>query len=246
MIIKEAFSEFEKPSVAIDIVLTRVVDSTENTRNRVASKGLQVLLVKKEEETEWYLPGTILRLGETPSDAIERIINNKVAIKDIKLEQLYTVADNPARDERGHIISIVYIGKISNDTSLSNELARVGYKSQWFWVEKSKETESNRYFVSEDYTEVLKDLKYDHSKIINDTIKRLQKKLMHTDVAFDFVGKEFTLNELENTFIAINEKGIPGFRRIIAPKVEGTGKRVSGKVYRPAELFKKKETNRND
>ena len=238
--VKEAFPEFEKPSVAIDIVLTRVENMVENTNKRVSARGLQVLLVKKPDEEEWYLPGTILRLGETPTDAISRIINDKVNINDIKLEQLYTVADNPMRDERGHVISIVYIGIIS-DTQPTADLQREGYESQWFWVEKPNSETKVRSFISDKYTEILRDLKYDHSKIVDDTISKLKEQLLRTDIGFSFLGKEFTLKELENTFEAVNENVIPGFRRIIANRVENTGKTVGGKAYRPAELFKKKE-----
>ena len=64
---------------------------------------------------------------------------------------------------------------------------------------------------------------------------------MYTDVGFNFIGKLFTIKELENTFSAINERTIPGFRRIIGNKVIGTGKMSDGKAFRPAELFMKKE-----
>lgn len=237
--VNEAFPEFEKPSVAIDIVLTRVANASENTKKRVASKGLQVLLVRKLDEKEWHLPGTILRLGETPKDAISRIINNKVDIDDIKLEQLYTVADNPMRDERGHIISIVYVGMIDNETALNKTLAQIGYESQWFWVGKKNKETNKRSFINDDCTAIFSELKYDHAKIVHDTVERLKGKLLYTDIGFNFLGKEFTLKELENTFEAISERTIPAFRRVMANKVVGTGKMSHGNAYRPAELFKR-------
>ena len=72
------------------------------------------------------------------------------------------------RDERGHIISIVYIGMYSNQDS-SSTIGIIGdnYESQWFWVSK------DRKFISIGGNEVIDTLKYDHVSIINDTIARM-------------------------------------------------------------------------
>ena len=107
------------------------------------------------------------------------------------------------------------------------------YKSQWFWVNK------DRSFVNSDTGELVTALMYDHINIVNDTITRLKGKLLYTDVGFNFIGDKFTIRDLENTFVAINERQIPGFRRIIASKIEGTGIMSDGKAYRPAELYKR-------
>lgn len=233
--IKEAFPEFEKPSIAVDTVILRVCDFGEASKRQVASKRLQVLLVKKDGEDKWHLPGTIMRLGETSKAAISRILDDKSKINDITFEQLYTVDNDLERDERGHIISIVYIGMYSNQ-DIDDNVSIVGdkYESQWFWVDK------DRCFVNDSTGEVEDTLMYDHANIINDTIARLKGKLLYTDIGFNFIGDKFTIRELENTFVAINERQIPGFRRIIADKIEGTGIISDGKAYRPAELYKRR------
>ena len=236
--VREAFPEFEKPSVAIDTVIMRVNNTDEVDNKSISNKQLQVLLVKRTGDKDWHLPGTILRLGETPRDAIRRIADNKVNAGDVVFEQLYTVADDPMRDERGHIISIVYIGMIPSDT-----IVQVGesYEYKWFWVSKQNTNNKFRVYTSEDGIDSFMYMMYDHDKIVNDTINRLKGKLLYTDVGFNFIGKLFTIKELENTFSAINERTIPGFRRIIGNKVIGTGKMSDGKAFRPAELFMKKE-----
>lgn len=233
--IKEAFPEFTKPSIAVDTVILRTCDFGEVNKRQVASKKLQVLLVKKDNEDKWHLPGTIMRLGETSKAAISRIINDKSKINDTTFEQLYTVDNDLERDERGHIISIVYIGMHSNQ-NIDSKVGIIGenYKSQWFWVNK------DRSFVNIDTDELVTTLMYDHVNIINDTITRLKGKLLYNDVGFNFIGERFTLKELENTFAAINENPIPGFRRIIASKVEATELMSTGYAYRPAGLYKKK------
>lgn len=239
MSVREAFPEFEKPSVAVDTVILRVKDIEESTNKHVSMKQLQVLLVKQQGNDFWHLPGTILRLGETPNDAIGRIMKNKVNVKDTHFEQLYTVADNVERDKRGHIISIVYIG-MHKDMSVAAFADDTEYKSQWFWVGRLFSGQKNREFTGEDTHESIEYLGYDHAGIISDSINRLKGKLMYTDIGFEFIGDMFTLRDLENSFTAINERIIPGFRRFIANKVQKTGIMSDGKAYRPAELYRKR------
>jgi ADP-ribose pyrophosphatase YjhB (NUDIX family) len=233
--VREAFPEFDKPSVAIDTVILRTNNLGEYTDRQIPLKQLQVLLIKKHSEDMWYLPGTMLRLGEVPEEAINRIVTNKAGNNETTFEQLYTVADNPLRDERGHIISIVYIGMTNNKCLFD---ANSDYGMEWFWVSKADQS-GKRTFTSYKYG-TLDDLKYDHSKIVDNTIERLQGKLMYSDIAFNFVDEVFTIRELENTFTAINERDIPGFRRIIANKIEETGTISDGKAFRPAKLYRKK------
>lgn len=229
--VKEAFEGYKKPSVAIDTVILRTCDYGEVSKRQVPSKRLQVLLVKKSSEDKWSLPGTIIRLGETSKTAISRLFGDESKINDITFEQLYTVDNNVDRDERGHIISIVYIGMYNG---LKDNIIDSYDDMQWFWVTPDRE------FVDKDTGEVVKTLKYDHVSIISDTIARLKGKLLYTDVGFNFVGERFTLRELENTFVAINERQIPGFRRIISSKVEATELMSTGYAYRPAGLYKRK------
>lgn len=229
MVVKEAFPDFEKPSIAVDAVVLRTVQNDRYCEDkRIAPKRLQILLIRKAGEELWHLPGTILRLGEVPKTALNRVFNTD----NMYMEQLYTMADNPMRDERGHIVSIVYIGITTTDVEV------VGVESKWFDIVKPDGIMVRR-FVNFDEDSVLsiQELMYDHKDIVEDALTRIKNKLMYTDIGFNFVDKEFTITELENTFTAINERNIPGFRRIIANKVTGTGKTITGKSFRPAELY---------
>lgn len=245
MSIKEAFPGYKKPAVAIDTILVRTKSIGSMFGKVIDSKQTQVLLVRRKGTDLWHLPGTILKLGETPDNAIARILDNKIKVSHITFEQLYTVADNPERDERGHVISIVYIGLYKN-TEAANDSITSDYESQWFWVGRQKE---EKILQGETTGECITDLDFDHKDIIRDTIQRLKGKLMYTDIAFELIDKTFTIRELENTFNAINEREIPGFRRIIANKIEETGEIETGTGHRPAKIYTKKiigRTNDND
>lgn len=242
MSVKEAFSEYSKPSVAIDTVILRVSNTDNSINKQLSNKKLQVLLVKEKNNTDenWHLPGTILRLGEIPIDAINRILKIN---KNTYFEQLYTVADDLTRDERGHIISIVYTGILQSEDDNIGVIDTNRFEVQWFWIDKltTKDAIKQRSYYGYNTDEVVTNLKYDHETIINDSIKRIQGKLMYTDIGFKFISDIFTIKELENTFNAINERIIPGFRRYIKGKITSTGKMSSGNAYRPAELFRKNE-----
>lgn len=228
---KEAFSEFEKPSVAVDTVILRVKDIAERDSKHLVTKMVQVLLVRKQGNKKWQLPGTIVRLGETSIDAIGRKLGAGV-IENGTFEQLYTVDNNIDRDERGHVISIVYLDMLKPDSDLEG-LTLEGYEAQWFWVS------GDRYFMNVESQELLNDLAYDHKSIISDAVDRIKGKLLYTDIGFNFVGETFTVRELEDTFEALNEYKIPGFRRLISNKIIGTGEMSRGNAFRPAEVYRK-------
>ena len=228
---KEAFSEFEKPSVAVDTVILRVKDIAERDSKHLVPKMVQVLLVRKQGNKKWQLPGTIVRLGETSIDAIGRKLGAGV-IENGTFEQLYTVDNNIDRDERGHVISIVYLDMLKSDSDLEG-LTHEGYEAQWFWVSR------DRYFMNVESQELLNDLAYDHKSIISDAVDRIKGKLLYTDIGFNFVGETFTVRELEDTFEALNEYKIPGFRRLISNKIIGTGEMSRGNAFRPAEVYRK-------
>ena len=228
---KEAFSEFEKPSVAVDTVILRVKDIAERDGKRLVPKMVQVLLVRKQGSKKWQLPGTIVRLGETSMDAIERKLGAEV-VKNGAFEQLYTVDNNVDRDERGHVISIVYLDMLKPN-SKSKDLDLEGYDVQWFWVSR------DRYFMNAASQEILDELAYDHKSIISDAIDRIKGKLLYTDIGFNFVGETFTVRELEDTFEALNEYKIPGFRRLISDRITGPGEMSKGNAFRPAEVYRK-------
>lgn len=243
--IKEAFKEYTRPSVAVDSVIFRVVDAEETSNRGIPRKCLQTLLVRKKNVNEkWHLPGTMIRLGESSKDALNRILEDKAQLGDIYLEQLYTVDDNPERDERGHIISIVYIG-IAKDYQEIEMAEDSEYESKWFWMSLTKDEYTGRRELESEDSKVITDLlEYDHSKILEDAIERLQGKLMYTNIGFNFIGEKFTIKELENVFCAINMNVIPSFRRLILQKIEETGNKTGGNAFRPAELFRLKDTEK--
>lgn len=231
--VKEAFSEFEKPSIAIDVAIFRAMSTSNDTSEHPSDRDLQVLLVREKGNDKWQLPGTILRLGETPKDAIHRISSNKVDIDSVHLNQLYTLADNPERDPRGHIISLVYYGILKPSESELENKQDSRYEWQWFWV-------NDKSIPSKSHYGIATNLMYDHEDIIADSKDRLSLLIDSNDIAFEFVEKEFTINELYSIYKMIVGREIPSFRRIIKEKIEKTEKKLGGNDFRPSDLYVKK------
>ena len=91
----------------------------------------------------------------------------------------------------------------------------------------------------------LKNLAFDHDKILAYALKRLQAKLAYTNIAYSLLGESFTLTELQNIYETILNKQIDkrNFRKKILSLgiIVETQKILKGKQYRPARLYKFKE-----
>ncbi len=74
-----------------------VIFSVDTVQNR-----LLVLLVMRQDEPfidYWSLPGTLVRQGESLENAAYRILSEKIRVKNLYLEQLYTFGERPVAFE---------------------------------------------------------------------------------------------------------------------------------------------------
>jgi 8-oxo-dGTP diphosphatase len=69
-----------------------------------------VLIERKNEPHGWALPGGFVDVGETLEGAAVREAREETSL-DVELRELFYAYGNPARDRRGHTVSIVYIGE---------------------------------------------------------------------------------------------------------------------------------------
>ena len=65
------------------------------------------------------------------------------------------------------------------------------------------------------------------------------EKRFREDLGFSSLDFMSLLGELEDTFEALNEYKIPGFRRLISDRITGTGEMSKGNAFRPAEVYRK-------
>lgn len=213
---------FERPSVAVDLILTSVVDGAP-----------AVLLHRRGAHPQagaWALPGGFVGIGESLDDAARRVLRDKAQMHDAYLEQLYTFGA-VERDPRMRIVSVAYSALLPADRFVAASglaLARVETR------------DAGRTSVLIDGERVR--LAFDHDRMLDLAIGRLRGKLDWSPVAFALLPERFTLRALQDVYEAILGRSLnkPAFRRrlIDSGRIAATGERETGASFRPAELYR--------
>ena len=204
-----------------------VIFSVDTQQNR-----LLVLLVMRQKEPYldyWSLPGTLVRQGESLEAAAYRILAEKIRVKNLYLEQLYTFG-GPGRDPREsaydynyRYLSVSYFALVRFEEA---ELIADGLTGiAWYPVEQVPK------------------LAFDHQQIIKYGYNRLRNKLEYSPVAFDVLPEEFTLGELYQLYTTIlgdNFSDYSNFRARLLKLgfLSDTGLKTSRGAGRPASLYR--------
>ncbi|KGF73904.1 NUDIX hydrolase [Neosynechococcus sphagnicola sy1] len=223
---KTADSSPQRVLAAFKVGVDNVIFSVDTTLNRVL-----VLLVMRQQEPylgQWCLPGTLVRQGETLEDAAYRILDEKIRVKNLYLEQLYTFG-NP-RQERGvpaspsvRYLSVSYFALVQFEAA---ELIADGVSGiAWYPLDQ------------------VPLLAFDQNRILQYGHRRLCNKLEYSPVAFDVLPEVFTLNDLYQLYTTIlgeNFSDYSNFRSRLLKLgfLQDTGVKVSRGAGRPASLYR--------
>jgi 8-oxo-dGTP diphosphatase len=207
-------SKYQFAAVSTDVILFSLIENE-----------LCVLLIKMKKhpfEDCWAAPGGLVGASESVDAAAKRLLLTETGLKDIYLEQLYTFG-NVDRDPFGRVVSVAYYALVPGqigELKTSKDYGGIG----WFNVRKMPK------------------LAYDHHEMVQLALKRLQRKIGFTNVAYSLLPEEFTLSELQQVYEIIWGKAVDkrNFRKkmLSLDIIKATGKRESGKQNRPAELFR--------
>ncbi len=204
-----------------------VIFSVDITYNRVL-----VLLRKRNNDpfkNYWSLPGTLVRQGESLTDAAYRTLAEKIQADNLYLEQLYSFG-NPGRDPRENpdsygirYLSVSYFALVRYEES--KIINQTDYSIAWYRVND------------------IPKLAFDHDKILDYGWNRLKNKLQYSPLAFDVLPTEFTLNEVYKlycTILGANFSDYSNFRSRLLKLgfLSDTGVKVSRGAGRPASLYK--------
>lgn len=214
-------SQYEKPSVTADALIF--------TMN--AKQKLEILLVKREDfpyAGKWSVPGSFIKMNETPEQTALRALKQKTGIMNVYLEQLYTFAAVD-RDPRMRIISISYIALIpKNKLLLQNQENVAMFEISIIDKEIRLRNEDIDVEIS------VKDLAFDHGQQLCTALERLQGKIDYSDIAFELLAdrNQFTIYELKKIHEAILNKELDtgNFRRNFMKKYLDTGKVVKNGI----------------
>lgn len=257
-----SIANYERPSVATDIVAFSILDDGKRESIRIPQKKkLQVLLIQRATypyKNHWALPGGFCKPKEDVIDTAKREFYEETGLKDTYLK-LIGVYGNPDRDPRGWIISNTFMALV--DGAKCNIYAGTdAWEAQWFSVDL-EENEDNRVSMTLSNSDksmilsaVLKKgivntiescegIGFDHARIIYEAIELLREEVeKNYNVALNLIPEKFTLNQYQNACERVlgRELLTANFRRKIADDVEETEEMIRGEGYRPARLFQAK------
>lgn len=107
--------DYPMPSITVDCAIARYNENA----------GVDVLLIKRKNDPYkdcWALPGGYMEINETLDDAVKREVMeetgidiNRSCIKYLN-EKIY---DNPVRDSRGRVVSVLSVVVVPNNTKIS-------------------------------------------------------------------------------------------------------------------------------
>lgn len=217
----------QPPLAGFKVGVDNVIFSVDTAQNR-----LLVLLVMRQQEpflNHWSLPGTLVRQGESLEDAAYRIMAEKIRVKNLYLEQLYTFG-GPERDPREatdsyavRYLSVSYFALVRFEEA---ELIADGVTGiAWYPVKQVPQ------------------LAFDHNKILAYGHRRLRNKLEYSPVAFEVLPEMFTLNDLYQLYTTVLGENFSDYSNFRARLLKlgflcDTGVKVSRGAGRPASLYR--------
>ena len=149
---------------------------------------IKLLLFKREVEpfkNEWALIGGFIDDRENIEDGVNRILQDKVGLKNIFLEQTRCYGKSD-RDPGGRVLSIGHYALIP----LKDHELQVVESFQGKW------------FSFDDIPELI----LDHNLIIEDAKSLLRNKAQQLAVGFELLSEKFTLPELKRVYDSIFER----------------------------------------
>lgn len=127
--------DYERPSVAADMVIFTVTDADEDNYRKLPEKELRILLIRRGGHPflgKWALPGGFVRPNETTEQAAARELREETGVDNVYLEQLYTFSDI-GRDPRTWVMSCSYMALI-NSGQVQLQAGDDAINAAWFKV----------------------------------------------------------------------------------------------------------------
>ncbi len=188
-------------------------------------KDLKVLLIKsdlKEFAGKWSLLGDLVNPDEDLDSAPYRVLKQRTGLKDVFLQQVGSFGD-VNRHPSGRVITTAYYSLINiRDHQL-----------------KITDNEVHWHAITD-----LKDMAFDHKKIISACLKRLQEQVMDEPIIFNLLPEKFSLRELQDLYQSILGAKLDrrNFRKKISVKnwLHDMDEMENNVPHRPGKLYKLK------
>jgi len=186
------------------------------------NKELKVLLIKSdlEEFSGLYsLLGDLVRPDEDLEDASYRVLRDRTGMDDVFLEQVHTFG-SLGRHPSGRVITTAYYSLID----IKHHNLKLNHNDlHWHSVND------------------IKDLAFDHKRILDTCLKRLREQVMDHPVVFNLLPEKFSLRELQDLYQSILDIDLDrrNFRKKIAIKdwLVDLNEMENNVPHRPGKLY---------
>lgn len=212
-----ALADYPRPSVAVDTALMTVIPAAVGNAAR-----LGILLVRRPPQSVgalagWALPGTFLHEGETLAEAVRRSLEVKAGVTGREPQQLH-VFDDPARDDRGWVLSVAHLDVLA---FVDLELLRKPANTRIVALPSRLR------------------LPYDHLAIIDLATERLRQEYRAHPDPRRLLHESFTIADLRAVHEAVAGRELQKdtFRRLMIDELESLPAAAEGRRGRPAQLF---------
>jgi len=187
--------EFPRANLTVDCVVFGL---------DVKEKDLKVMLIQRDIppfEGKWALPGGFVRLNETLEETALRELKEETGIEKVFLEQLYTFGELK-RDPRERIVTVAYFALVNlNEHQI--QATTDARDAAWFSVND------------------LPALAFDHEKIVQAALARLEGKVRYEPIGFELLPKKFTLTQLQGLYEMVLGRALD--KRNFRKKILGMG-----------------------
>jgi 8-oxo-dGTP diphosphatase len=184
---------------------------------------LKVLLIKsdfKNFEDKWSLLGDLVSNHEDLDQAAYRVLKERTGLDDVYLEQVKTFGE-VSRHPAARVVTIAYCSLINVQ---HHEIKKPDNELHWHRLT------------------TLKEMAFDHKKILDTCYEWLQKRIQEHPLGFSLLPKKFSLRELQNLYEAILNVKLDrrNFRKkfFSMDLLEDTGELEIDVPHRPGKLYR--------
>ncbi|GGE34026.1 ADP-ribose pyrophosphatase [Pullulanibacillus camelliae] len=234
-----------------DIAVFTIVSKKEEQKVREsAHKVLKLLLIKRSENNaegrqnaeggKWALPGGFVDAihKETALMAAERELREETGVDGLFLKH-FGVYDAFGRDERGWIISSAHYAIVPEHDLAHRQAGDDAAEVRLFTIEEVFQ----------------QSLAFDHEEMIRDALTAIERDMVQTTIAQNFLPEEFTLSELQSVLLTVTDSHkikidsiffkrcaqLPFLEKVVAEN--GEMKKTKRNSYRPSQLYRFNQTN---